>query len=169
MFIYVHGKEKINPPKGTEYIYLAIDNWNDYSFVTAFNLFFYDGQETHHSIGQVKIGFIGQTNEKPTHLKLERKFQNLGSNFFSLGQGTDYYRKLAKLPHNQKLNILTALQDLVIDNSKLDAIKNEDVFKISLLRYSSLSMVRGQYTRVVNGQPELTDFYEQKKKLLILI
>ena len=47
---------------------------------------------------------------------------------------------------------------MVVDPNIVDEVKDEEVFKISLLRDTSLSMVNGQYVRVLNGQAELTNF-----------
>jgi predicted ATPase len=123
-----------------------------------FDLTLHDEQGTYHDIGKVKIGFIGQTKQISTHSKLNVEFQYLASEFFSLGQGTDYYRKLAALPNGYGKKVLTALRDMVVDPNIVDEVKDEEVFKISLLRDTSLSMVRGQYVRVLNGQAELTNF-----------
>ena len=158
MYFHVNGKNKTHSNKDAGGVYLSVDNWNDFSFVTMFNLSLHDEQGTYHDIGKVKIGFIGQTNQISTHSKLHVAFPYLGSEFFSLGQGTDYYRKMAALPNGYGKKVLTALRDMVVDPNIVDEVKDEEVFKISLLRDTSLSMVRGQYVRVLDGQAELTNF-----------
>ncbi|WP_421296456.1 AAA family ATPase [Aeromonas sp. 604534] len=40
----------------------------------------------------------------------------------------------------------------------IDKFKDEDVFRISFLRDASITSIRGQYSRVLSGKPELTDF-----------
>lgn len=158
MYFRFNFKNKTDSNEDAGDIYLRVDNWNDFSFVTMFHLSLHDEQGTYHDIGTVKIGFIGQTTKISTHSKLHDGFQYLGPEFFSLGQETDYYRKLAAVPNAYGKKVLTALRDMVVDPNIVDKVKDEEVFKISLLRETSLSMVRGQYFRVLNGQAELTDF-----------
>jgi hypothetical protein len=158
MNIHVCDQQKAGSNKNAGDVYLIFDNWNDFAFVTMFSLSLHDEHGTYHDIGQVKIGFIGQTTQISTRSKLDAVFQNLGSEFFSLGQGTGYYRKLAALPNGYGEKVLTALRDMVVEPEIVDEVKDEDVFKTSLLRDTSLSVVRGQYVRVLKGLAELTNF-----------
>ncbi|KKO00962.1 hypothetical protein LCGC14_0119420 [marine sediment metagenome] len=111
-----------------------------------------------HNIGDVKIGFKGQTTEISTYNKLENRFIDLGEEFFSLGQGIEFYQKMAALPAPLGKQILSALRDIVVKSDVIESIKNEEVFGTSLLRGVSLSVVKGQYARILNGLAELTDF-----------
>jgi predicted ATPase len=137
-------------------VYLKIDHWNDYSFVTMFFMSLYDERGQFHDIGNIKIGFKGQTRETPTYRKLSDEFDKIGDEFFSVGQYIDFYRNMASLPNGR--NILVALNDIVVLPDIIEEITEEDVFSTSLLRGGSLSIVKGQYARVFNGQPVLTDF-----------
>ena len=47
---------------------------------------------------------------------------------------------------------------MVFDQSHLDIASEEEVFRTSLLRDVSLSVIKGQFSRVLDGQPPLTDF-----------
>lgn len=154
--VYHHSTTKTAKKAGD--VYLTFDNWNDFQYVTMFDLSLHDERGTYHDIGKVKIGFISQTTKDATVTNLPTTFKSLGSQFFSLGQGTDYYRKLSALPNGYGKKVLAALRDMVEDPKILDEVKDEDVLKISLIRDTSLSMVKGQYARVLNGQAELTDF-----------
>lgn len=146
------------PGNGKNTVYLKVDNWNDYSFVTSFYLSLHDGDGRLHNIGDVKIGFKGQTTEISTYTKLENRFVDLGEEFFSLGQGIEFYQKMAALPASLGKQILSALRDIVVKSDIIESINNEEVFGTSLLRGISLSVVKGQYTRILNGLAELTDF-----------
>jgi len=54
---------------------------------------------------------------------------------------------------------LRALRDIAADDSILDQVKTEVVFENSLMRKISLSVIYGQYRRVLEGNPVLTDFH----------
>lgn len=146
------------PDKGENTVYLRIDRWNDYSFVTMFQMLVHDEKGDFHEIGDIKIGFKGQTTEIDTCAKLPEIFESLDSEFFSLGQGTDFYRNAANLPNDMGKKILQSLRDIVTQPNLIEEIKDEEVFRTSLLRSVSLSVIKGQYARVLAGQVELTDF-----------
>jgi predicted ATPase len=146
------------PSSGFNTAYLTIDRWNDYSFVTMFYLSLHDDKGELHELGNVKIGFQGQTEEKSTHSILGNTFSQLSSEFFSLGQDVDYYKKISMLPYEISQSLLEALNDIVYKPALLDLNKDEEVFGTSLLRNVSLSVIRGQYSRVLAGHPPLTNF-----------
>lgn len=109
-------------------------------------------------IGNVKIGFRGQTEDTSTYTKLPESFEQLPSEFFSLGQDVDFYKKIAALPADIGKFILTGLRDIVAAPEVIPQIDNERVFSVSLLREVSLSLIKGQFQRVLAGRPALTDF-----------
>lgn len=146
------------PENGQNTVYLKVDHWNDYSFVTMFHLSLHDDAGMFHDIGVIKIGFKSQTTEISTYTKLEASFTNLGEEFFSLGQDADFYKNIAALPGNIRKPLLSSLRDIVVNPAIIESIKDEDVFGTSLLRNVSLSVVKGQYARLVEGLAELTDF-----------
>ncbi len=146
------------PDNGRNTVYLKIDHWNDYTFVTMFHMSLHDEDGKLHDIGEIKIGFFGQTTEINTYKKLSELFQTLGEEYFSLGQGVDFYKNIAALPKRYRDHILHALRDIVIQPNIIKKIKDESVFGTSLLRTISLSVVKGQFSRVLEGKAELTDF-----------
>ncbi|MFY0677880.1 MAG: AAA family ATPase [Neptuniibacter sp.] len=146
------------PSKGKSQVYLEIDHWNDYSFVTMFHISMHDNSGAFHNLGEVKIAFKGQTTPIATYQKLEKKFQSLDDSFFSVGQSSDYYRKLAKLPNDEGILVLQALQDVVLEINKVDELDAEDVFGMSLLRDTSLSLIKGQYARILRGDRSLKNY-----------
>lgn len=158
MKFYVLSRNTRLPDSGKSTIYLKIDNWNDYSFVTSFDMSLHDEDGQLHEIGAIRIGFKGQTTEIDTHTKLPREFEKIGDKFFSLGCRIDFYKNMGMLPNDFGKQVLIALHDIVIQPDIIDDITGEIVFSTSLLRATSLSVVKGQYARVLNGQPELTDF-----------
>lgn len=146
------------PERGKDTVYLKIDHWNDYSFVTMFHMSLHDEGGQLHDVGAIKIGFRGQTAETSTFSKLPEMFEVLEDEFFSLGQGTDFYRNMASLPDLYRKQVLSALRDIVEQPILIEEIKEEEVFSTSLLRDFSLSVIKGQFTRVLEGKPELTDY-----------
>lgn len=146
------------PSNERDTVYLKIDNWNDYSFVTMFHMSYYDHSGVLHDIGDVKIAFKGQSIEVDTHTRLPPKFSSLSEEFFSLGENIDFYRKISSLPNSYGINILNAIRDIVVQPKIIDDILDEDVFRVSLLRGASLSVIKGQYARILEDKPDLTNF-----------
>ncbi|HCE2702331.1 AAA family ATPase [Vibrio alginolyticus] len=138
--------------------FLTIDHWNDYSFVTMFYLTVYDEKGIKHDIGNVKIAFKGQTTEISTHTTLRKQFSVLGDQYFSLGSDVNYYKKLNQLSTALKEAILKSLEDIVYKPEKIKVIEDEDVLNTSLFRGITLSDVHGQFSRVLAGLAELSDF-----------
>ena len=158
MKFLVLSKDTWIPESGKNTVYLKIDHWNDFSFVTMFGMSFHDEQGQLQEIGAIKIGFKGQTTDTATYEKLSNTFESLSDEFFSLGVDVDYYRNMAKLPNNLGDKILSALRDIVVKPEIIENIKDEEVFSTSLLRDISLSVIKGQFSRVLAGQAELTDY-----------
>lgn len=155
-FVVLGRNETITQSINTAF--LRIDHWNDYSFVTMFYLTVYDESGIEHDIGDVKIGFIGQTTENSTYSTLNKQFSLLDEQYFSLGTNVNYYRCLNELSPALKETILTALKDIVYKPEKIKDIENEDVLNTSLFRTVTLSDVHGQFSRALAGLPELSDF-----------
>lgn len=146
------------PPSGLNTAYLTIDHWNDFSFVTMFYLELHDEKGVFHSLGSVKIGFKGQTTEKATFSLLSNAFQHLPDGYFSVGQDVDYYQKISLLPVHVRNKLLNALKDIVLTPELIEFAHEEEVFRTSLLRSVSLSVIKGQFARVLAGRPPLTNF-----------
>lgn len=144
--------------------YLIPDNWDDwFSFRTMFSLFVIDEAGNRHQIGSIKIGRMGlqpgseiapgfRAPEVPA------EFDALPLEFFSLGQGEDYYESLNNLSDAQKNKILTGLRDCAFDLNIFQAARNEPSMERSLLRSVSASSVTGRLHRITRGEVELTEF-----------
>lgn len=158
MIFYLLNPRDSIPATGPRTAHLRIDYWNDYSYVTMFHLSVYDENGTLIELGNVKIGFVGQTVDQSTRSQLPESFQSLGSGFFTLGQGVKFYRECHKLGDSLRKDILSSLNDIVENPSIIETVRSERVFEISLLRDYSLSTVLEQFKRVLGGGAELTDF-----------
>ena len=147
------------PSSGRNEVYLTIDRWNDYSFVTSFGVFAFDQDGNGHKLSGVKIGFIGQTTDVATCFKLDDVFERLPEEFFSLGMDVDYYKELfSRFSEPWRHDFLSSLKDVVWDQRLLEQVKDEKVFKTSHLRFISIHMIRDQFSSVLKGDVLLTDF-----------
>jgi len=147
------------PSSGRNEVYLTIDHWNDYSFVTSFAVHVFDEDGTGHSLSNVRIGFVGQTEEMSTYSNLDDTFDRLGKDYFSLGMDVDYYKALfSDFSEQWRREFLTRMCDVVWDEDLLESIKTERVFEVSHLRSISISKIRDQFASVLRGDVLLTNF-----------
>lgn len=154
----VISREKRVPDEGVNQAYLKVDHWNDFSFVTMFYLSVHDQKGDFHKIGSIKIGFKGQDASISTYKKLKSEFIELDDDFFSVGESLDFYKELSSLPKKLKEKLLYSLNDIVFNPEIIDDIQEEEVFRTSLLRDTSLTSIKGQFYRVLYGKAELTNF-----------
>lgn len=147
------------PQAGSNEAYLRIDHWNDYSYVTMFDVLIFDENGKQFELGPVKIGFVGQTREISTYSTLGSDFESLPEAYFSMGQDVDYYRLLSEgVPPDIRNGYLRALRDVVHDRANYTTASGQDVFRVSLLRTVSVSTIEGQFQRVLEGGAPLDDF-----------
>ncbi|WP_457968857.1 ATP-binding protein [Pseudomonas sp. R4-84] len=152
------------PQVGRSTVYLRKDNWNDYSYVTMFDMSLHDTHGNYLVIGSIKIAFKGQTTSISTFSTLDKSFTELDAKYFSLGNSASFYKNMAELDRQTRSTILVALRDIVAQPSIINEITDEDVFSTSLLRYHSLSMVKGQFSRILWNKTELTEYSFQYKR-----
>lgn len=106
----------------------------------------------------MKIGYVGQPHGW-TLDAMPKQFEILPTGWFSLGQDVDYYRNIyEKLTPERRNLLLRVLGDVVADSRLLGLAQDEQVFRDSLMRNVSLSVIHGQFRRVLDGQVVLTDF-----------
>lgn len=141
-----------------EHCRLEIDLWNDFGYVTQFRATFFDSHNIRHDIGKLKIGFKGQKTQNHTYKHIPHEFNKLGKKFFSLGCNSAFYENIATLPTKQAKSILIALRDIANTPIIIDEVRTEDVFSTSILRDASLSLIKGQYSRILANKAALSDF-----------
>jgi predicted ATPase len=140
-------------------VVLKWDNWNDYSYYTAFGLDFINEHGQRIKIGSVRIAYFGQKQGYEQKLLSQHdRFEKLENNYFSLGTDDTYYENLNKLDEKIRKEILTRLNDIAYNDSIYQRAISEEVTKVSLLRYISEDVVTNQYRRMTNGGARLTDF-----------
>lgn len=158
MNIIIVPREKRIPSSGVSTAYLHVDHWNDFSFVTMFYLSLFDENGELHEIGNIKIGFKGQTTEKSTYRTLQSPFKMLPDGYFSVGQDVEYYKKLAALSYSLRKSLLESIKDMAYQPDLINLAEDEEVFRTSLLREVSLSVIKGQFANVLAGRNPLTNF-----------
>jgi predicted ATPase len=143
-------------------VYLKIDHWNDYSFVTMFQVTVFDENGARLELGSVKIGFVGQTYAVSTYSTLPATgnfFDGLPEGYFSLGQDVGYYKTLYdNTSESFRNNFLQILRDVVVSKDNFSIAENEEVFSTSILRSVSVATIDGQFRRVLDGGAPLSDF-----------
>lgn len=148
---------------------LVEDNWDDLlRYETTYTLVFFDARGSRRIIGDLKIGQLGmglghRVDEDDGHESIRRPtlphtFDRLGDNFFSLGQDSDYYNRLAGLGADLGTHVLTGLRDMAFDDEIYQLSSNEPVLKTSVLRSVPRTMMTGQFRRIAHGGAKLSTY-----------
>lgn len=153
-------KHKAYPPQtGRLIAYLCEDNWDDYYFKTTFSLIVFDDHGKQHDIGNVKIGVAGLEEGWVSEHLDDSPFTHFNDNAFSLGQDEEYYKNIRNLLSEQLGNqIFEKLNDIAFSRKSFDIAFDEPVFKTSLLRTVSTSVIHGQFSRIIKDEAPLTEF-----------
>ncbi|HAT7643737.1 TPA: hypothetical protein JAX24_004766, partial [Enterobacter asburiae] len=104
-----------------------------------------------------------------TSQKLERKFDKFEENFFSLGQDADYYQKIMNdLSEQTSSKYLKAMRDIVYDKELFTLVESDaqslsdsnksSVYIVSMLRDLSASVIRNQFSRILQNGIPLTPY-----------
>ncbi|MBS7590192.1 AAA family ATPase [Ancylobacter defluvii] len=161
MRFHIIARTMTFPSSGNDVAFLKIDHWNDYSFVTMFDVVVFDAAGKRADLGAVKIGFVSQTEDISTYTTLEEQFDVLPQHYFSLGQDVEYYQKIrSNLSAETAEAYLRGLRDMAFDEAYQRIASGQRVFRTSLLRSVSVSSLEkdGQFKRVLDGRAPLTDF-----------
>lgn len=140
---------------GSRQCFLITDNWDDYSYKTAFSLVYLDGDGNRHDVGTIKIMRRGMTHG---YTQIEDNFAALDSEYASLGQSQEYYENLLAIDETDRIAILEALRDVVWNNDIFTAFKDEGAFETSLLRSISARELIKLRT-IAHEQATLTPFH----------
>jgi predicted ATPase len=120
--------------KSGEYLFLESMNWNDYSYKSSFELYYYNGTREIH-IGELKV--IDE-NIDVGSVEISTTNENkLSSNLCSLGQTDNYYKNLKKLKNEDSIKILKALNDSAYNDFIYKHFKGLQQFKSSAVRFST--------------------------------
>ncbi|WP_159989183.1 AAA family ATPase [Rathayibacter sp. VKM Ac-2803] len=145
------------PDRALNVFTLKEDRWDDYHFKTTFHLFRGRGDEDPENFGIVKIARFGMGSESG-RTTLDRSFNTLGENFFSLGQDREYYDKILALDKPMRQAVLIALRDIAFDSDLYDRARSEFVTSSSLLRDVNDLVVKTQFRRITHGRAVLSHY-----------
>jgi ABC-type multidrug transport system ATPase subunit len=138
--------------------FLLIDNWDDwFTYSTMYSLIVYDEQGQEFDAGHVKIGQF-KMREEQRRADIPNRFDQLGEEFFSLGQDDSYYEKLNEMGPELRERILLGLRDMALDQDLFRRALDEKVTGISLLRSVTRSTVQGQFHRLAQGGVRLSRY-----------
>ena len=137
---------------------LIEDNWDDwFTYETTYQLYVFspDGEGQWKSIGTVKIGQLNMAKGQ-RRAAIPEQFESLVGEFFSLGQGADYYEMAVELALADQL--LRSLNDIAFDNQLFRKVRREDVTRVSLLRSVKETTILGPFSRIITGSVPLTAY-----------
>jgi len=104
------------PAEGRSQAYLVIDGWDDwFKYNTMYTLFVFDDEGEKHNIGSVKIGEFAMADGQ-RRPNIPEEFDQLGEQFFSVGQDESYYSDLDGLGPEIREGVLTRLRDMALDS-----------------------------------------------------
>jgi len=160
-------KHKAHPPQtGRLIAYLCENNWDDYYFKTTFSLIVFDEHGKQHNIGNVKIGIMGLEKGWVSEQLGFNPFTHFNDNAFSLGQDEEYYKNVRSLLSEELGNqVFEKLNDIAYSRKSFDIAFDEPIFKTSLLRSVSTSVIHGQFSKIINGEARLSKFDFSYKKV----
>lgn len=134
---------------------LVTDNWNDYGYTTTYKVYYVSGRVnlaypgSYELLGAVKVG---KRNLSYGSFPIEKpQFYELGEEFFSLGQSSEYYESIRELYEGDRLTLLECLNDVVHDPSIYARNKNEEVMSVSLQRQINLLEFKSFSTLLATG------------------
>jgi hypothetical protein len=145
------------PSNAKRQVFLTWDDWNDYSFLTLYGIFYVDQNSEKHDLGGIKIGYFGQ-KESERKLALGETFDELGLEFFSVGVDVEYYEKLNELGESVRDEILLRIRDIAKDADLYNKAIQEEVTRVSFLRSLSETTITGQFRRLANGGSKLSRY-----------
>lgn len=148
-------------PKDGVVAILEADNWDDFGFKTSFKL-----QLLSKSTGKVDIGYVSIAYEDMgfgwTRDSIDRTFNQLPENFYSVGTSDEYYWNLKKFSSETMKDVLSGLRDLALDLDRFESLlQNKDRNRVlfdSLLRNNKADLIRGQYHRIATGGVRFSEF-----------
>ncbi|TZG31270.1 AAA family ATPase [Agrobacterium sp. B1(2019)] len=159
MFFRVLANGERPPRDAVGCAFLLTDNWDDwFKYNTLYQLIVFDGDGKRHVIGGVKIGQfnMGKEQRRPA---LPTEFDELGEEFFSIGQDDSYYEDLNQLGDEARDFILRGLRDMAFDPDRFQLARDESVTGVSLLRSVTPATVKGQFSRMSRGGARLSKYH----------
>jgi len=115
--------------------FVAVYNsWDDYDFVTTFDLYYYSNKNNVKPLGKVKIM---NKDVDVTAEVIPDRFNDLDHDYCSLGQSDSYYTELKTVCGDDFYSILFALKDAAFFPEIQEKFEKKSVFINSLIRNDS--------------------------------
>lgn len=132
----------LNWPDGIERrfpnVTLKRNSWDDYGFRTTFEATLWLEEDHSVELGELKIGREGMKSTTSSgRVEIPESFDELPLEYFSLGQNRSYYHALESLDGVLRMDFATSLRDIPILGLDREQLELEDVYRISLLRFST--------------------------------
>jgi len=132
----------LNWPDGVDRTFpnvtLKRNTWDDYGFRTTFEATLWIEEDYSIDLGEVKIGREGmKSTTSPVRVEIPEPFSELPPEFFSLGQDRSYYRALEPLSAALQADFANSMRDIPMLGLDRERLEREDVYRISLLRFST--------------------------------
>jgi len=121
--------------------FLERDNWNDDSFFTYYTLHISKKHTDDNNpvlVGGVKI-LRKKQDRNEIHIIQLGTIDKLSPEFCSLGQSLDYYERISQIDKVYQDKILSSLNDVIYNEEIRQFFKDEDGYKISLMRNFGLN------------------------------
>lgn len=135
---------------------LTADNWDDwFRFETTLILKIRSADGSIARIGALKMGESPMPGRSAL---LPERFDQLGEQYFSLGQDESYYEALNELGDGLRDEVLKGLNDVAANLGRFEKALDEPVMGRSLLRFVSPATVRGQFHRMTQGGARLSPY-----------
>jgi len=138
-------------------LYLIMDNWDDFTWKTTFNAFYFKKDKKIIELGPVKIL---QKNKQIT--LISNNIERLPNDYVSLGGTMEYYDKIKNLPIEEYELILDVLNDAVFKGEKFyKEFLLDPGWKISLMRFSESEKALNEAGKLF--QKDYKDFEQRTK------
>lgn len=164
MLFNIISTQRSIPSSAANMVFLIKDRWDDWGkYQTQFYVIVFDSTGNKFEPGSVKIGHKGLQSSRTIEPgkrapELDSEFDALPEEYFSLGQGENYYETINTIPEKLRIAILQGLRDCAWDLDLFEAVKDEEVMTESLLRDVRAENVRNRLHRLSKGDAVLTEF-----------
>lgn len=133
MYFYVHLHRSPLPSLDRfPCVLLEQDLWDDFGYRTTFRARIFLSPNDEIDLGAIKIMHASRPETPLGPLG----FTRLSKSYASLGGGLDYYDRLYSLGPEIYRPYLSALRDVVFNDSVKAAVEDTEVFRVSLMRFS---------------------------------
>lgn len=153
---YSQKVESHKPPEiFPSFVLVFNHSWNDFGYITEYDLFYYNENSEVTYIGSTKIMKI---DDEADDSSLADNFTELDINFCSVGQTIEYYSNLKQLFDRKFISVLYALKDAAFFPEINDKFENKTIFSKSLIRFDEAERLLREAKYLVYGY-DLANLY----------